>query len=88
VFAANDLMAFGAVQAASEAGRRVPADIAVVGFDDSPTASASHPRITTVRQPIVAMGEMLARRLLAVIERGEPLEPMVLGTEIVVRETA
>jgi DNA-binding LacI/PurR family transcriptional regulator len=88
VFAANDLMAFGALRAVAESGRSVPGDIAIVGFDDSPTASSTHPTITTVRQPIIAMGEALANRLLAVIERGEPLEPMVMSTEIVVRETA
>jgi DNA-binding LacI/PurR family transcriptional regulator len=88
VFAANDLMAFGALQAVTETGRSVPGDIGIVGFDDSPTASSTHPAITTVRQPIIAMGEALATRLLAVIERGEPLEPMVMSTEIVLRETA
>jgi DNA-binding LacI/PurR family transcriptional regulator len=88
VFAANDLMAFGALQAVTETGRRVPGDIAIVGFDDSPTASSTHPAITTVRQPIIAMGEALATRLLAVIERGAPLEPMVMSTEIVLRKTA
>jgi DNA-binding LacI/PurR family transcriptional regulator len=41
-----------------------------------------------VRQPIIAMGEALATRLLTLIERGEPLEPMVMGTELVLRETA
>ncbi|WP_433284987.1 LacI family DNA-binding transcriptional regulator [Pseudonocardia sp. CA-142604] len=88
VFAANDLMAFGAMQAVTETGRSVPGDVAVVGFDDSPTASSSHPAITTVRQPIIGMGEALATRLLALIERGEPLEPMVMGTELVLRDSA
>src|ERR1700754_2994452 len=88
VFAANDLMAFGAMQAATETGRSVPGDVAIVGFDDSPTASSSHPAITTVRQPIIGMGEALATRLLALIERGEPREPMVMGTELVLRDTA
>jgi DNA-binding LacI/PurR family transcriptional regulator len=88
VFAANDLMAIGALQALAEAGRRVPDDIALVGFDDTPLAASVHPGLTTVRQPIVAMGEALATRLLAGIEAGEAREPLVIDTELVVRETA
>jgi DNA-binding LacI/PurR family transcriptional regulator len=88
VFVANDLMALGALQAAGELGRRVPEDIAVVGFDDSPLAAEARPAITTVRQPIVAMGAALAERLLDGIEQDEALPPLVLGTELIVRESA
>ena len=56
VFAANDLMAFGALAVLAAAGRRVPDDVAVVGFDDVPEATLSEPPLTTVRQPIEEMG--------------------------------
>jgi DNA-binding LacI/PurR family transcriptional regulator len=88
VFVANDLMALGALQAAGETGRRVPEDIAIVGFDDSPLAAEARPAITTVRQPIVAMGAALAGRLLDGIEQDEALPPLVMGTELIVRESA
>ena len=87
VFVANDLMALGALQAAGELGRRVPEDIAVVGFDDSPLAAEARPAITTVRQPIVAMGAALAGRLLDGIEQDRALPPLVMGTELVIRES-
>lgn len=87
VFVANDLMALGALQALAEAGRTVPDDVALVGFDDSPLAASARPAITTVRQSIVAMGEELAARLLDGIERGEAQNPVVMPTEIVLRDT-
>lgn len=88
VFAANDLMALGALQALAAAGRRVPDDVAVVGFDDSPTAAAARPALTTVRQPMVEIGRALARLLLAQISTGRPQAPVVLPTEIVRRDSA
>jgi len=88
VFVANDLMALGALQVLAESGRTVPDDVAVVGFDDSPLCASARPAITSVRQPVVAMGEALAERLLAVIGRGEPQEPLVMPTEIVLRRSA
>jgi DNA-binding LacI/PurR family transcriptional regulator len=67
VFAANDLMAQGALVALQRAGRRVPRDVAVVGFDDSFVATAARPALTTVRQPVEDMAargaEMLLSRL-------------------------
>lgn len=88
VFVANDLMALGALQELAAAGRSVPGDVAVVGFDDSPLAASAHPALTTVRQPIVAMGEALAARLLQAIEDGSEREPVVMDTEVVVRDSA
>ena len=88
VFAANDLMALGALQALAAAGRRVPDDVAIVGFDDSPAAAGSRPALTTVRQPTVGIGRALARLLLARIRTGEPQVPVVLPTEIVRRDSA
>jgi DNA-binding LacI/PurR family transcriptional regulator len=88
VFVANDLMALGALQELADAGREVPGDVAVVGFDDSPLAASAQPALTTVRQPIVAMGEALAGRLLRTIDDGTALPPLVMETEIVVRDSA
>ncbi|OKK17364.1 LacI family transcriptional regulator [Streptomyces sp. CB00455] len=65
VFAANDLMATGALRVLRERGRTVPADVAVVGFDDAEAvAGSADPPLTTVRQDIEGMGRMMARLLL------------------------
>ena len=72
VFAANDLMAIGALQALAERGRRVPDDLAVIGFDDIPLAATSVPPLTTVRQPMAEMGRALAARLLDLVAGGAP----------------
>nr|BFF26070.1 hypothetical protein GCM10025732_40350 [Glycomyces mayteni] len=81
-------MAHGALQALREAGRRVPDDVAVVGFDDIALATYSDPPLTTVRQPIAEIGRTMARTMLRVLE-GHDVEPMtILPTELVVRESA
>jgi DNA-binding LacI/PurR family transcriptional regulator len=68
VFAANDLMAQGALLVLREHGRRVPEDVAVIGFDDSSAALACRPPLTTVRQPVEDMAGEMVRLLLAHIE--------------------
>ncbi|MEJ3654654.1 LacI family DNA-binding transcriptional regulator [Actinomycetes bacterium KLBMP 9759] len=88
VFAGNDLMALGALGALAEAGRSVPGDVALVGFDDSPLGASAHPALTTVHQPIVDAGSQLAASLLTMIETGSVPDPLVMPTEIVVRGTA
>jgi DNA-binding LacI/PurR family transcriptional regulator len=65
VFAADDLMAVGAMRALQEAGLRVPGDVAVVGFDDSPLSRVTTPPLTTVRQPVEVMGRAMAEILVA-----------------------
>jgi LacI family transcriptional regulator len=86
VFAHNDLSAAGAIQALRDAGLRVPADVAVVGFDDVPQALTTDPPLTTVHQPLREMGESAARALMGHFD-GTPLrgEPIVLPTSLVVR---
>ncbi|MFZ5827483.1 MAG: substrate-binding domain-containing protein, partial [Bacillota bacterium] len=64
IFAANDLMAFGAMQAAEEAGVRVPEELSVVGFDDIPMAGVMRPGLTTVSQPSYEMGRLALTMLL------------------------
>src|SRR3989440_5813641 len=64
LFAFNDISAIGAVQALREAGRRVPEDVSVVGFDDIQSAAFQNPALTTVRQPLRGMGVIAAETLL------------------------
>ncbi|MET8302193.1 LacI family DNA-binding transcriptional regulator [Micromonospora sp. NPDC005211] len=88
VFAASDLMAHAALRTLREAGRRVPEDVAVIGFDDIETAAYTEPPLTTVRQPIVELGRSMTRQLLR-MAAGERIEPaLLLPTELVRRESA
>ncbi|MGG7449713.1 LacI family DNA-binding transcriptional regulator [Plantibacter auratus] len=87
VFAANDLMASGAIQVLMAHGRRVPDDVAVGGFDDSAAAVASSPTITTMRQPFPRIAREMTRLLLEQIEGQQPAH-VVLRTEFVPRESA
>ncbi|MFI2710140.1 LacI family DNA-binding transcriptional regulator [Micromonospora sp. NPDC018662] len=88
VFAASDLMAHAALRTLREAGRRVPDEVAVIGFDDIETAAYTEPPLTTVRQPIVELGRAMTRQLLR-IAAGEHVEQaLMLPTELVVRESA
>ena len=68
MFAANDLMAVGALQALADAGVRVPDDIAVVGFDDLPQAVTADPPLTTVRHDIDAVCDTAVRTLLRLVD--------------------
>jgi DNA-binding LacI/PurR family transcriptional regulator len=68
VFVANDLMALGALLVLRDTGRRVPTDVAVVGFDDSSAALAARPALTTVRHPLEDMAAEAAKLLLARVE--------------------
>ncbi|MFE4661203.1 LacI family DNA-binding transcriptional regulator [Streptomyces hydrogenans] len=87
VFVASDLMAQGVLDALARAGRRVPEDIAVGGFDDSPAALSSQPPLTTIRQPWDRISAEMVRTLLARIA-GEDPATVILPTELVVRESA
>lgn len=84
IFACSDVLALMAQSTLLEAGRRVPEDIAVVGYDDIDMAAYAHPALTTVRQPIEAGANALVHALLDVIE-GRRGEPVMLLTELVVR---
>lgn len=93
VFAASDVMAAGARRELRAAGRRIPEDVALVGFDDSVLARHMEPPLTSVRQPVEEMGRTMARVLLALIagERTAGAEgdtAVVLPTELVVRESS
>ncbi|MER5657697.1 LacI family DNA-binding transcriptional regulator [Streptomyces sp. NPDC060011] len=89
VFVASDVMAAGALAELRRQGRRVPDDVAVVGFDDSIIARHTHPPLTSVRQPVEEIGSTIARILLAEIDDPEePRRHIVLSTELVVRESS
>ena len=99
IFAASDLMAVGVLRGLRRSGRRVPDDVAVVGFDDLPLAARTDPQLTTVRQPIAAMGSWMARTLAALVseqgdqggagrEASRTPSRAVLDTKLVIRKSA
>jgi DNA-binding LacI/PurR family transcriptional regulator len=96
VFVANDPIAIGALEALRFLGRRVPDDVAVIGFDDMlPVAEQSDPPLTTVRQDIEEMGRLMARLLLRGLDRRgaeqkvtAPPSSVVLPTTLVRRGSA
>jgi LacI family transcriptional regulator len=89
VFAHNDLMAVGVLDGLRAAGRSVPDDVAVVGFDDIAVAAHTQPSLTTVRQPSHEMGAAAAAMLLGQLA-GEPFpdEPLIVPTSLVIRDSA
>ena len=95
VFVASDLMALGAMSVFRQAGRRVPDDIAVVGFDDIEVARLSEPGLTTMHQHTVEQGRLMARTLLAELGIGrhpaattDDGQGVVLPVDLVVRDSA
>jgi DNA-binding LacI/PurR family transcriptional regulator len=88
LFAYNDISAIGSVCAFQEAGLRVPDDISVVGFDDIQSAAYINPPLTTVRQPLLKMGEIAARTLLDRIEgRIKYVPEIAIEPELAVRRS-
>lgn len=86
VFAANDLSAAGALAALEAAGRRVPDDVAVIGFDNVPLSSLTNPPLSTIHQPCRAMGRTAARMLVQLLDGGTaPVTDAVIATTLVVR---
>ncbi|TXF97198.1 LacI family DNA-binding transcriptional regulator [Massilia arenae] len=88
IFAANDEMAFGAIDAVASRGLKVPADVSVVGFDDISTASHVFPRLTTMHQPYEALAERAVREVVEMIEGRPPAAARIaFETELVVRDS-
>ncbi len=86
MFAANDDMAIGALRAFADAGRAVPGDVSVVGYDDIPAAAYLSPPLTTVRQNFAAVADRAVDVLIALIEgRPAPAEPADQAVELTVR---
>ncbi|MFL6132650.1 MAG: LacI family DNA-binding transcriptional regulator [Nocardioidaceae bacterium] len=89
VFCANDLMAAGALRVLREAGREVPGDVSVVGFDDAPLAQSTHPPLTTVHQSPEQMGREMVGLLIETMRHpDQPPQPHLLETRLVVRESS
>jgi DNA-binding LacI/PurR family transcriptional regulator len=89
VFAANDAMAVGVLRALHEAGRQVPADVSVVGFDDVPEAPYFNPPLTTVRQDFDEVGRRSLELLLRQIKTGVRTRDLsIVSPTLVVRESA
>jgi LacI family transcriptional regulator len=88
IFAANDMSAFGAIEAIRQHGWRIPDDISLIGFDDIPQASLVYPKLTTVRQPLVEMGREAVKLLLERIEYPtQQMHPITLPTQLVIRDS-
>lgn len=86
IFAASDLIAIGAMRALQERGRRIPEDVAVIGFDDIPMARHTTPSLSTVAQDARLAGETLVETLLASI-RGDPAASKTLPAKLIVRRS-
>lgn len=86
VFAANDLLAIGAIRALHEHGLNVPDDVSVVGYDDTALGASMSPALTSVHQDLYQAGILLARKVLGLVERRDPRSE-TLPTRLVVRET-
>ena len=88
LFAFNDVSAIGAIRALRDAGMEVPDDVAVVGFDDIPSAAYNTPSLTTIRQPLRRMGEIAAQTLLQRLRQKEPgPQEVAVEPELVIRES-
>nr|WP_207205471.1 LacI family DNA-binding transcriptional regulator [Microbacterium protaetiae] len=88
IFVASDLMARGAMTVLAEAGLRVPDDVAIVGFDDSPVAISVSPQLTTMRQPSFEQGQTMAGLLLDILAGKNPPHGTILTADLVVRASA
>ena len=88
LFAYNDISAIGSIWAFRETGLRVPEDISIVGFDDIPGAAYANPGLTTVRQPLVKMGQIAAQTVVNLIEgQGEYAPEIAIDPEFVIRQS-
>ena len=91
ILAMSDVLALGALQAATELGIAVPAELSVVGFDDSPAAVLARPTLTTVAQPHEEKGRLAAEWLVGALERGTAprgrRRRKILPTELVIRDS-
>lgn len=88
LFVASDLMARGAIRVLTRAGRRVPADVKVVGFDDSIIATEIDPPLTTVSNPASELARIAGEMLVTMLAGGPQPDPVILQSTLVVRSSA
>ena len=88
LFVASDLMALGALRALRRAGRRVPEDVKVVGFDNSSAALQASPQLTTMTNPASELARIAGEMLLGLLSGVAPTSPVILTSELVVRNSA
>ncbi|KIL41274.1 transcriptional regulator [Gordoniibacillus kamchatkensis] len=88
IFCCNDLLAIGAIQAAKEAGVRVPEDLSIVGFDDTILATVTDPPLTTVAQPMEHMGKLVFKLILGHLQNKDSIrQRIVLRPELTIRQS-
>jgi LacI family transcriptional regulator len=88
IFASNDVMAMGVMDAIRQRGLRVPDDVSVIGFDDIPQASLIRPALTTVRQPLEKMGRVATQMLLELLSKSQKkIGRIELPTELIIRDS-
>jgi LacI family transcriptional regulator len=88
IFASNDVMAMGVMDAVRSRGLRVPEDVSVIGFDDIPQSSMVHPALTTVNQPLEKMGRVATQKLLDLLQKpNSEAERIELPTELIIRDS-
>jgi LacI family transcriptional regulator len=88
IFASNDVMAMGVMDAVRNHGLRIPEDVSIVGFDDIPQASLIHPAMTTINQPLEKMGRVATQMLLDLLKNPEKVVDRIeLPTQLVVRDS-
>jgi LacI family transcriptional regulator len=93
VFACNDQMALGSMRAAQSLGKRIPEDLAVVGFDDTPESAFYFPSLTTIRQDLYELGHVAVRTFVQIREaeqRSEhttPTQTLLLQPQLIIRES-
>ncbi|MFD3258250.1 LacI family DNA-binding transcriptional regulator [Paenibacillus lentus] len=90
IFAANDIMAIGAIKAAYQLGKKVPEDIAIIGFDGISLSKATTPELTTVEQPIYEMGEKATKLLVSLMEQQQTVDQksyQILDVKLIERES-
>ncbi|PMC37502.1 LacI family transcriptional regulator [Bacillus sp. UMB0899] len=88
VFAASDLMAFGAIEAIKNHGLHVPEDISVIGCDDIDACRYSTPKLSTVKQNKEQLGKLAANMLNDLIHGKKDLKPVLIDTELIIRESS
>ncbi|MGZ3937088.1 MAG: substrate-binding domain-containing protein, partial [Flavisolibacter sp.] len=94
IFASNDQMAFGVIRAARRLGRKIPEDLAVVGFDDVPEASFFFPALSTMKQDLFELGSLAVKTLIQILEADDSsetipaIQPPLLQPELIVRESS